>query len=303
MAGDAARGRPFVKMSGSGNDFVFFDTRREPVRDLDTPERIQAICARGTGVGADGVVFVEPASDPAVDARIRYLNANGSPASLCGNATLCAVRYLSEELGPARELSILTEVGVVKGRLQGGIPEIDLAPAGSVTPDLTMDLPLASGERALGFALVGVPHVVVLVDNVETVDLAGRGAELRRHPALGRSGANVNFVAPSNGGWVMRTFERGVEGETLACGTGAVASANLVAAWSPAEANAVALRTRSGSVLRVRLVRREPGLAPRPSLSGEGRVVFRGVLEGPLIRDRRVQHLMLTEHTLQLRVR
>lgn len=280
MERSAGRGRPFVKMSGSGNDFVFFDTRREPPRDLDTPARIQAICARGTGVGADGVVFVEPTSDPAVDARIRYVNADGSPAGLCGNATLCAVRYLSEELGSARELSILTEVGVVTGRLRDGVPEIDLAPASSVTPDMTMDLALAPGERALGFALVGVPHLVVLVDDVETVDVAGRGAALRRHAALGRSGANVNFVARRNGGWVMRTFERGVEGETLACGTGAVASANLVAAWNPGEADAaVALQTRSGSVLRVRLVGGEPGLAPRPSLAGEGRIVFRGVLE------------------------
>jgi diaminopimelate epimerase len=283
MERPAGRGRPFVKMSGSGNDFVFFDTRGQAAGDLDTPARIQAICARGTGVGADGIVFVEPLRDPSAHrsagARIRYVNADGSPAGLCGNATLCAVRYLSEELGADRELSIETEVGLVTGRLRDGVPEIDLAPAGSVTPDMTMDLALVPGERALGFALVGVPHLVVLVDDVETVDLAGRGAELRRHPALGRSGANVNFVARSNGGWVMRTFERGVEGETLACGTGAVASANLVAAWNPAEGDAaVALQTRSGSVLRVRLVGGEAGLAPRPSLSGEGRIVFWGHL-------------------------
>ena len=275
-------GRSFVKMSGSGNDFVFFDVRREPAGELGTPDRIRAICARGTGVGADGAVFLEPPHDPSSDARIRYVNADGSPAGLCGNASLCSVRYLSEDLGGRRALAIETEAGLITGRLREGVPEIDLAPAGSVTPDMTMDLPLGPGERALGFALVGVPHVVVLVDDVETVDLPGRGAQLRRHPALGRSGANVNFVAPSNRGWAMRTFERGVEGETLACGTGAVASANLVAAWHPTESTAaagIALTTRSGSVLRVRLVGGEPGLAPNPSLSGEGRIVFRGVLE------------------------
>jgi diaminopimelate epimerase len=265
-------GRMFVKMSGSGNDFVFFDSRWEPPGGLGAPERIRAICARGTGVGADGVVFVEAGDDVVADARIRYVNADGSVAGLCANATLCSVRFLSDELGQ-RELSIATGVGVVRGRLRDGIPEIDLDPAGSVTVDMSMDLPLARGERALGFALVGVPHVVVLVDDVQTVDVAARGAVLRRHPALGRAGANVNFVAPARGGWDIRTYERGVEGETLACGTGAVASANLIRAWDGGAVGQVALRTRSGSMLKVRLEERGP------SLSGEGRVVFRGVLE------------------------
>jgi diaminopimelate epimerase len=225
-------------------------------------------------VGADGIVFVEPSSDPAADAAIRYVNADGSPASLCGNATLCAVRLLSEGAAP-RGLSILTGAGLVTGRLRDGTPEIDLEPAGSVTPDLSMDVPLSRGERALGFALAGVPHLVILVDDVETVDVAGRGAALRRHPALGAAGANVNFVAPNGGGsWLIRTFERGVEGETLACGTGVVASANLVSAWDQDLApGPLAFHTRSGSVLKVRLSSDEA------SLSGEGRIVFRGVLE------------------------
>jgi diaminopimelate epimerase len=274
-------GRAFVKMTGSGNDFVFFDTRREPAGTLATTGRIRAICARGTGVGADGVVFIGTAPDgSSADAELRYLNADGSVAGLCGNATLCAVRFLSEESGP-RELSILTGAGIVRGRIRDGVPEIDLDPAGSVTADLSMDVPRTRGERALGFALVGNPHLVVLVDDVETVDVAGRGAALRHHPALGPAGANVNFVAPGNGSWVIRTFERGVEGETLACGTGVVAAANLVRAWEAAgDPESVAFRTRSGSVLRVRLEGGEPSVAPRPSLSGEGRVVFRGVLEG-----------------------
>jgi diaminopimelate epimerase len=267
-------GRAFLKMTGSGNDFVFFDARETPAPELGTTARIRAICARGTGVGADGIVFVESSPDPAVDAAIRYVNADGSPASLCGNATLCAVRLLSEGSAP-RELSILTGTGLVTGRIRGGVPEIDLDPAGSVTPDLSMDVPLSRGERALGFALAGVPHLVVLVDDLAAVDVAGRGAALRRHPALGAAGANVSFVAPNGGGsWIIRTFERGVEGETLACGTGVVAAANIVSAWDQAGGrDALAFHTRSGSVLRVRLT------ADHASLSGEGRIVFRGVLE------------------------
>jgi diaminopimelate epimerase len=275
-----AAGRAFVKMSGSGNDFVFFDTRREPAGALATPARIRGICARGTGVGADGVVFVEPSPDPSVDVVIRYLNADGSDAGLCGNATLCTVRFLMDEVGGKREVAIMTGAGVVAGRLRDGVPEIDLGPVGSVTPDMSMDVPLSRGERALGFGLAGVPHLVVLVDDVEKVDVAGRGGALRRHPALGAAGANVNFVAPGNGSWAIRTFERGVEGETLACGTGIVAAANLVHAWdTDRRPGPVAFRTRSGSVLQVRLEGGTASTAPHPSLSGEGRVVFRGVLE------------------------
>jgi len=278
------RGRPFVKMTGSGNDFVFLDARDGGPVLLDVAT-IRAICARGTGVGADGIVVLERARSAAADAELRYVNADGSPASLCGNATLCAVRLLSGDRGAGAvvgpEVSLVTGAGTVTGRVRQGIAEIDLEPAGSVTTDLSMDVPRMGSERALGFALAGVPHLVVLVDDVEAIDVAGRGAELRQHRALGRAGANVNFVAPvDGGGWAIRTYERGVEGETLACGTGVVASANLVRAWGADRgAGPVAFRTRSGSVLSVRLTGGTATTAPRPSLSGEGRIVYRGTFE------------------------
>jgi diaminopimelate epimerase len=280
--GGPLAGRPFVKMTGSGNDFVFFDVRDAAPLTLDAAT-VRAICARGTGVGADGIVVLGPAVD--ADAELLYVNADGSAASLCGNATLCAVRLLSGERGagstPGPEVVLVTGTGTVTGRVQHGIAEIDLDPAGSVTADLSMDVPRDGDERALGFALAGVPHLVVLVDDVEAVDVAGRGAALRRHRALGAAGANVNFVAPvDGGGWAIRTYERGVEGETLACGTGVVASANLVRTWGADRGSGpVSFRTRSGSTLRVRLTGGTATTAPRPSLSGEGRTVFRGTLE------------------------
>jgi diaminopimelate epimerase len=140
------------------------------------------------------------------------------------------------------------------------------------------EIALAPGERAIGFATVGVPHLVVLVDDVEAVDLPKRGRELRHHAAVGPGGANVNFVSPSASGWAMRTFERGVEAETLACGTGAVASAAFLASsgrvtlpWD--------VRTASGSVLSVA---GSPGgrgaVLTDALLAGEGRLVFRAVL-------------------------
>ena len=266
-------GRAFYKMSGSGNDFVVVDARNEAAGELEAPAIVQAVCARGTGVGADGIVFLEPSRVGAY--RIRYLNADGSLAALCGNATLCSAR-LAVELGAADRGGFLieTDAGVLPARFVDGGPEIDLEAVREVVAD-DERVELAAGELRAGFVLAGVPHVVLRVSDVEAVDVVGRGRPIRRDPSF-RQGANVNFVSPGLGGaWRMRTYERGVEGETLACGTGAVAAAVLLNAWGVSGPQ-VSVETRSGRMLRVRLVRTGDGW--RPSLSGEARVVFRGTL-------------------------
>jgi diaminopimelate epimerase len=264
-------GREFYKMSGSGNDFVVFDTRTEAAGDLAHPDRMRAICVRGTGVGADGVVFLEPSTRAHL--RMRYFNSDGSLASLCGNAALCVTRLAAElGAGPAFGMVLETDAGLIQARLRADAPEIDLQPVTQVSPDF--DAGLALGESRIGFALAGVPHLVIQCADTELVDVGSRGRQLRHHPAL-PEGANVNFVSPREDGWAMRTFERGVEGETLACGTGAVASAILLWCWGHSGPE-VRLRTRSDRELTVRLTK--TGASWQPSLSGEGRVVFRGCL-------------------------
>jgi len=270
-------GREFFKMSGSGNDFVMIDARNEPPGELATPDVIGRVCARATGVGADGIVFLERSS--VADVRLTYLNSDGSRADLCGNATLCTTR-LSVELGigDPSGFQIETDSGVVAARMAGPLPEIDLPAVLDVRPSAD-GIPTATGERRIGFALVGVPHLVIACDDVSTVDVVGRGRPLRRHPSL-PFGANVNFVAqqPGTGRWRMRTYERGVEAETLACGSGSVATAILLASWSN-ESGAeqiVELVTSSGNSLQVRI--RRDGSAWFPTLRGEGRVVFHGEL-------------------------
>ena len=259
-------------MSGSGNDFVMVDAMTVPAADLVRSEAVQAICARATGVGADGLVLLEP-SDCA-DYRMTYLNSDGSRADLCGNASLCSAR-LASELGllSRTEFLIETDAGVLQARLLDDGAEIDLLPV----VDIRRDLPirLEHGERQIGFAMAGVPHLVVRVDDVATIDVSGRGRPLRNDPSLAQ-GANVNFVSQdADGGWRVRTYERGVEGETLACGTGAVATAILLAEGAEITSS-VSLETRSGRSLRVRLSRRTAGW--QPSLSGEARIVFEGRL-------------------------
>ena len=265
--------RHFFKMSGSGNDFVVFAAEREPTGELKDAAAIRTLCARGTGVGADGVVFVEKA--PKGDVRMRYYNSDGSEAALCGNASLCSTR-LAVELGFAQGGGFVlhTAAGALKARMRDGLPEVDLEPVTEVMPDAG-HLGPHKNESRLGYARVGVPHVVVEVDDIEAADVTGRGPVLRSHPALS-DGANVNFVAKRrDGSFAYRTFERGVEAETLACGTGAVATAILLSIWGES-AHETTLWTRSGLPLIVTLTRRGPAWIP--SLRGEGRIVFEGSL-------------------------
>lgn len=265
-------GREFWKMSGSGNDFVFFDARETEPGALAEPAGVQQLCARRTGIGADGVVFLEPWTDG--DFRMRYYNADGSRASLCGNAALC-ISHLAVELGAARPegFRFATDAGVLTGRIREGLPEVDL---GAVT-EVRVEVPIAlePGESQIGFAVAGVPHAVILCEDVERIDLEARAPRVRWSAEFA-DGANVNFLSRATGGWRMRTFERGVEGETLACGTGAVASAAVLAAWGLNPSEEVRVRTSSGLPLDVRLV----GEVGRwhPSLRGNAKIVFRGRL-------------------------
>jgi diaminopimelate epimerase len=269
--GARLEGQRFYKMTGSGNDFVVFDASHGSTRDFENEAMIRSLSARGTGVGADGVVFVEKAGDG--DVRMRYYNSDGSEAALCGNASLCSTR-LAVELGLAQAGGFVlhTAAGALKARIRDGLPEVDLEPVREVKPDAS-DLGQRPGEARLGYACAGVPHVVIEISDIESADVTGRGPELRNHPALAE-GANVNFVSRRpDGSFTYRTYERGVEAETLACGTGAVAAAILLASWGES-GKETTLWTRSALPLTVTL--RRDGDAWFPSLRGEGRIVFEG---------------------------
>jgi diaminopimelate epimerase len=267
-------------MSGSGNDFVFFDARgegREP-DPLENPADIAAICAAHLGVGADGVVFI--GESPSALFEIRYYNADGSRASLCGNASLCAAQS-AVRLGLATSeqmFHFMSDAGLIAAHIAAsGDATIRLAPVTALEVDAAEVRDAA--ELRIGYAVVGVPHLIVLVDDVAAVDVATRGRTLRYGAARAPDGANVNFVSTdgASGRWRIRTYERGVEGETYACGTGAVASAACLVAWNAANSGApVRLMTASGRTLSVKLP--DDAKAAYSELSGEGRVVYDGVL-------------------------
>ena len=273
------RGTIIYKMTGSGNDFVVLDGRvTSPDRWPAT--RVAAICDRRGGVGADGLVILTPDGPDRV--RMTYWNSDGSRAAMCGNAALCSARlavYL--ELATPGELCLLTDAGVVPARSDGARDAAEIKLPDAEVPREVPGLDRAAGERWLTFGTVGVPHLIVRVDDIERIDLPGRGRALRFDPRLGEAGANVNFVAPGGAAgdpWAIRTYERGVEGETLACGTGTVAAAIALADRGEASLP-LRFRSRGGPelVVRAELGR---GRAHDIWLGGQGRLLFRGVWEG-----------------------
>ncbi|HEY0930242.1 MAG TPA: diaminopimelate epimerase [Gemmatimonas sp.] len=271
------RGLPFVKMTGSGNDFVFFDGRTTPIDLVTSPEAIKSICNRYNGIGADGLVVLEPLSHDA-DVRVHYYNSDGTPADLCGNATLCSTALSARwGLADASGMRLSTGAGLINSRLDH-LPAISLQPVTDIREEIGVPIEMTQGNR-VGFAVAGIPHLVILCDDADAVDVAGAGPSLRWHPSTGAAGANVNWVSPrADGSWRYRTFERGVEGETLACGTGAVATAVLLSAWGLSTEPSTTIRTSSGRDVEVSLeTLSEAGVRGfRPTLRGEGRVVFEG---------------------------
>lgn len=274
--GGGGGGLVIYKMTGSGNDFVFVDGRSSPVDDW-TEDRIRAICERGTGVGADGLVVLEPGSRPSA-VRFHFFNRDGHRAEMCGNAALCATRLAVRlELASADGICLKTDSGLVRTRcIPATSDRAELALA-DVTDLSLPEIEREVGEQFIAFATAGVPHLVVLVDDLEAIDLLHRGRALRRHSAIAPAGANVNFVGQNEAGWAMRTYERGVEGETLACGTGAVACGAALARERGTQLPWEVI-SRSGRSLVVSGTPVPTGLS-NPRLEGEGRVVFRGVLD------------------------
>ncbi len=272
----------FTKMSGAGNDFLVFGARVE--RGPKETEAIRRLCRRGTSVGADGVLFVfaEREGDPSSRVVADYVNADGSVGRFCGNGTRCAARFafLRGLAGPS--LVVATGWGAVgatvhaDGSVALALPEP--VAVGRSVPSLD-----ATGgilERDAFALVVGVPHVILYVKtdvDLDALDLSILGPLNRRHPAM-REGANANFVKMLSASRIaVRTWERGVEAETLACGSGAVASA-VMTSFLTGSAPPVAVSTRSGETLWVSFVR-DGEVARDLTLTGDARVVFEGTLE------------------------
>jgi len=260
---------PFTKMSGTGNDFIIIDNRRRIVEDDGLTEFIRNVCRRKMSVGADGLILIE-SSDKA-DFQWRFFNSDGSLAEMCGNGARCAARFAYLNGIAGESLSFETQAGIINGQVKDGGAKVKIPDPTDLCLDYAIDL--NDGPLTVSSINTGVPHVVIMQDSVEEVDVFRLGREIRYHDAFAPAGTNVNFICTQNTGQLaIRTYERGVEDETLACGTGSIASA-LIASLKTNWPSPISLVTRSGETLTI-YFRESDQVFTDVYLEGDARLIY-----------------------------
>lgn len=263
----------FTKMNGAGNDFVMIDNRSGDVR-LER-EQIAHICDRHRGVGADGILLLEK-SENGADFRMRYYNADGGEAEMCGNGARCFARFASKVAGARDKVSFETPAGIIKAKLSGEIVTLNMSDP--IDMRLNVPLQLEGEDASVHYINTGVPHVVVPVSRTDVVNVRGRGSAIRHHEMFSPKGANANFLEKRGArGITIRTYERGVEDETLACGTGVVASALIFASTQNVD-GPINVLVRGGSELSVDF-NRDGEKFRNVTLTGPAEFVFEGTME------------------------
>lgn len=267
----------FTKMTGAGNDFVVIDNRDGKVPEAGRRARIEQWCRRRVDIGADGVLLVEPAQEAGADFRMRYYNADGGEAESCGNGARCISRFAHNIGAAGRSLNFETLAGLYHAEVGEADVVLSMSDPYDLRRGVAIELPgLFKGE--VDFINTGVPHVVIMVDDLAATKVYDIGRAIRYHAKFAPAGTNVNFIARrSDGGLDIRTYERGVEDETLACGTGSVAAA-LVAHLHGHGTSPVPVHTHSGVVLTIHFERAGEAFS-KIKLQGEARVVYEGVME------------------------
>ncbi|MBU1711960.1 MAG: diaminopimelate epimerase [Proteobacteria bacterium] len=263
----------FFKMSGSGNDFIIIDNRNNVVDETGLTSFIRNVCRRKMSAGADGLILIEH-SDSA-DFKWRYYNSDGGRAEMCGNGARCAARFAYLNKIAGSDMSFVTDAGIVHAQVTGGKVKVKMTDPSDFKQDYTIEL--KDGPLTVSSVNTGVPHVVVTMDSIDDVDVVGTGREVRLHNKFAPSGTNVNFITRvKNGTFSIRTYERGVEDETLACGTGSVASA-IVTAFQDKAISPLNIVTRSGGVLTIHY-KEDNGRFHDIYLEGDARIIYKGKL-------------------------
>jgi diaminopimelate epimerase len=255
----------FTKMVASGNDFVVISG--DKLSAIRCPLYAKKMCDRKYGIGADGLLVL--GKSRIADIRMRIFNADGSEAEMCGNGARCAALYAGK-----KSVDIETKAGIIESKVDGNNVKIKLTdPHG-----LRLDIPIKVNDRILkvNFINTGVPHTVIFVEGLDKIDVFKLGRQIRYHRHFAPRGTNVNFVEVLNSASVkVRTYERGVEDETLACGTGSVASALVYAICYMPYANSINVLTKGGEVLRVYFKRKDNKIQD-VWLEGKARISYKG---------------------------
>ncbi len=261
-------------MNGAGNDFVFIDNRARKIQLQ--PAQIVRLCDRHKGVGADGVILLVPCQSGRADWAWDFYNSDGSSAEMCGNGSRCFARYVRRLTGEKKNLSFETRAGVITAEFQGEHVKVNLTAPKDLR--LRQQVKLSIGPTEIHSLNTGVPHAALFVPDADQAMVQSLGEEIRHHPHFAPKGTNVNFVQVLGPGKIrVRTYERGVEGETLACGTGVTASA-LITAELHGFASPVDVQVQSGDMLQISF-EKAAGQFTHVGLAGPAEFVFDGRIE------------------------
>jgi diaminopimelate epimerase len=263
----------FAKMNGAGNDFVVIDNRNADLKLSE--QQITLLCDRHRGIGADGVLLVEASSSKA-DFRMRYYNRDGGEAEMCANGARCFARFASKILGGRNEVRFETLAGMIRAELHEEKVKLGL----SEPKEMLLNRTLEIGNRKISVHSVntGVPHVITFVDDLEATPVRDWGAKIRYHPAFQPKGTNANFARQLEIGKIaVRTYERGVEDETLACGTGVTACGLVYSALNGLK-SPIHVFVRGGDWLEVGFRRTSHGFED-VTLEGPADFVFEGSID------------------------
>lgn len=264
----------FTKMNGAGNDFVLIDDREEKL-ELRR-EQVARICDRQKGVGADGLMLLVPCKSGKADWAWRFYNSDGSDAEMCGNGARCFARFVQKVTDCEGSVTFETVAGVIRAEFDGDRVTVNLTPPEGLRMDESVALD--SGVTIVHSLNTGVPHAVLFVPDADEAMVWQTGRELRFHQHFAPKGTNVNFVQVLEPGSIrVRTYERGVENETLACGTG-VSAAAMIASRVHGFSSPVQVQVQGGDTLEVSFQTSGGGFSD-VQLSGPADFVFTGKIE------------------------
>lgn len=264
---------PFIKMTGTGNDFIIIDHRKPVIHPEAMSEFAQLVCRRKFSVGADGLILIENSKE--ADFRWQFFNGDGSVAEMCGNGARCAARFAyMHGIAPAR-----MRFETIAGIIEASVSDINVSVKMTSPKAFQMHHEVEVEGKKITFHSVdtGVPHAVIFVDEIDQVDVCAIGSTIRHHQVFMPAGTNVNFIGRHQDGFKVRTYERGVEDETLACGTGATACA-LMAALLEEAGSPVDIITSGGDRLTILFDLHDGPAADNVFLKGPAHVVYKGEL-------------------------
>jgi len=270
----------FLKMHGTGNDFIIIDNMKGDIPSKEKGHEIaKLLCKRKFSIGADGLIFIEPSSKPHCHFKWRFFNADGSEAQMCGNGGRCAARFSFINRIAPKDMIFETIAGEINAIVKDRIVKLKLPDPKDLKLDIKITL--EGKDILLHFINTGVPHVVIFVDDIDKVDVVSLGKRIRFHKEFSPEGTNVNFVeVVDKNNILIRTYERGVEDETMACGTGSVAS-SIISALKNKTLSPVNVKTKGGEEIKVYFSIKDYNIRD-VFLEAETTIVYSGSLDGDI---------------------